>query len=306
MSYTSGTAMDQRGLRDVERWRDKIEVRLDNRQVFFLFFGSALVACLLFVLGVIVGKRLESRGRAVAPEVEDPLALLDKVASTPRTTQAPAVTFPQALFGKNAAGPAKKVETKLVVPAPVESGKVEGKSEGKIEAKTTEPVAAPAPGKPMVGKALAKVDQPSEASKPAEKPVASKPAPVASAPAPAEAPKPVVPSKPAVVAAPAVKIEDEASAAPKGPVPVVGAATDAAKGQGRYTLQLSSFQDRAEAEAFAGKVGADKTFITVSEIPGKGTWYRVRVGDFASQKEAMAGKLAFEKKHGVIAYVTQR
>src|SRR5512138_714742 len=127
MSYTSGTAMDQRALRDVERWRDKIEVRLDNRQVFFLFFGSALVACLLFVLGVIVGKRLESRGRAVAPEVEDPLALLDKVASAPRTTQAPAVTFPQALFGKNAAGPAKKVETKLPAPAPVESNKAEVK-----------------------------------------------------------------------------------------------------------------------------------------------------------------------------------
>lgn len=70
MGYTSGTAMEDRGLRDIERWRDKIEVRLDNRQVFFLFFGSALVACMLFVLGVIVGKRLESRGRAVSPEIE--------------------------------------------------------------------------------------------------------------------------------------------------------------------------------------------------------------------------------------------
>jgi hypothetical protein len=98
MGYTSGTAMEDRGLRDIERWRDKIEVRLDNRQVFFLFFGSALVACMLFVLGVIVGKRLESRGRAVSPEIEDPLALLDKVATSPRSAQT-GVTFPQALFG---------------------------------------------------------------------------------------------------------------------------------------------------------------------------------------------------------------
>jgi DedD protein len=298
MSYTSGTAMDQRALRDVERWRDKIEVRLDNRQVFFLFFGSALVACLLFVLGVIVGKRLESRGRAVAPEVEDPLALLDKVASTPRTTQAPAMTFPQALFGKNAAGTAKKVETKLPAPALVESPK----AEGKLEAKTAEPVAAPVPAaKP--GKALAKVDKPTEASKPAEKPapVASKPA---EKPAPVESPKTAAPSKTPAAAVPAAKLDEPA--APKGPVPVVGAATDAAKGKGRFTLQLSSFQDRAEAEAFAAKVGAEKTFITVSEIPGKGTWYRVRVGDFATQKDAVAGKQAFEKKHNVIAYVTQR
>lgn len=291
MSYTSGTAMDQRALRDVERWRDKIEVRLDNRQVFFLFFGSALVACLLFVLGVIVGKRLESRGRAVAPEVEDPLALLDKVASTPRTTQTPAMTFPQALFGKNAAGAAKKVETKLAVPAPVES-----KGDVKVEAKVAEAVAAPA-AKPA-SKALAKVEQPAEASKPADKSVASKPAP-------GEAPKVAVAGK-APVAAPAAKIEEAASVAPKGPVPVVGAATDAVKGKGRFTLQLSSFQDRAEAEAFAAKVGAERTFITVSDIPGKGTWYRVRVGDFATQKDALAGKLAFEKKYNVIAYVTQR
>src|SRR5690349_8978554 len=61
-------------------WREKIEVRLDNRQVFFLFFGSAVVACMLFVLGVIVGKRIESRGRAAAAEVVDPLAVLDRAA----------------------------------------------------------------------------------------------------------------------------------------------------------------------------------------------------------------------------------
>jgi septal ring-binding cell division protein DamX len=150
----------------------------------------------------------------------------------------------------------------------------------------------------MNGKALAKVDQPSEASNASDKPVASKRA---------EAPKPAAPSKtPAVAAAPAAKMEEAAPEAPKGPVPVVGAATDAVKGKGRFTLQLSSFQDKSEAEAFAAKVGAEKTFITVSEIPGKGTWYRVRVGDFATQKEAMAGKLAFEKKHSVIAYVTQK
>src|SRR5688500_19475745 len=89
MRYTSQAAMEQQGLRDVDRWKDKIEVRLDNRQVAFLFFGSALVACMLFILGVIVGKRLESRGRALAPEIEDPLALLDRVASTTKAPPAP-------------------------------------------------------------------------------------------------------------------------------------------------------------------------------------------------------------------------
>ncbi|HEY0713177.1 MAG TPA: hypothetical protein VGF45_10925, partial [Polyangia bacterium] len=73
---------EHRALRDLDRWKDKIEIRLDNRQVAFLFFGSALIACLLFILGVVVGKRLESRGHAMAPDIEDPLALLDRVAST--------------------------------------------------------------------------------------------------------------------------------------------------------------------------------------------------------------------------------
>src|SRR5438046_5564597 len=82
MRQTSQAASEQQGLRDVERWKEKIEIRLDNRQVAFLFFGSALIACLLFILGVIVGKRLESRGHALAPEIEDPLALLDRVASS--------------------------------------------------------------------------------------------------------------------------------------------------------------------------------------------------------------------------------
>src|SRR5882762_1820175 len=89
MRYTSDLGMNERSLRDVERWKDKIEVRLDNRQVFFLFFGSALVACLLFILGVMVGKRLESRGKAVAPEIEDPLTLLDKVAASPLAAAEP-------------------------------------------------------------------------------------------------------------------------------------------------------------------------------------------------------------------------
>src|SRR4051794_41277103 len=87
MRYTADAAMESQGLRDIDRWKDKIEVRLDNRQVAFLFFGSALVACMLFILGVMVGKRLESRGKAVAPEIEDPLALLDKVAAAPAAAE---------------------------------------------------------------------------------------------------------------------------------------------------------------------------------------------------------------------------
>src|SRR4051812_1093687 len=104
LRYTGEATMDATALRDVERdverWKDKVEVRLDNRQVFFLFFGSAMVACMLFVLGVIVGKRLESRGRAQAPMIEDPLAALDRFgverAGSPAAPST--LTFPRALL----------------------------------------------------------------------------------------------------------------------------------------------------------------------------------------------------------------
>jgi cell division protein FtsN len=305
--------MEQRGLRDVERWRDKIEVRLDNRQVFFLFFGSALVACLLFVLGVIVGKRLESRGRAVAPEVEDPLALLDKIATTPRPTQAPAMTFPQALFGgKNAQNGAKKADLTLVEPTASSKNEPGKAGEGARIGEPKQPLTTPekVASKPADGKLLAKLDnKPVGTGKSAE---AKAPATVGKAAAATVSSTsthtvPGVKTTPAPVASVSKTVAPPAASPAKTPVPVVGAAaTDSVKGKVRFTLQLSSFQDRGEAEAFAAKLGAEKTYITISQIPDKGTWYRVRVGDFATFKDAITGKLAFEKKHGVVAYVAQR
>ena len=282
--------MDDRGLRDIERWRDKIEVRLDNRQVFFLFFGSALVACMLFVLGVIVGKRLESRGRAVSPEIEDPLALLDKVATTPRPAQG-GVTFPQTLFGtstKSGNGAPDKHGKKNLLPA-TESDSEAAKTTSKpadagASAKSVAPTTESKPAKPDSKAVVAMVEpKPGEVSPAKGKSITTKP----SEAKPAEA-------KPA-----AVKEEKPA------PIPMVGASGES-KSKGRFALQLSSFQDKAEAEAFAQKFSNERPYMVVSEIPGKGTWYRVRVGDYASAKDAMAAKDSFEKKHSVIAYVAQK
>ena len=68
-------------------------------------------------------------------------------------------------------------------------------------------------------------------------------------------------------------------------------------------LQLSSFQDRAEADAFARRFAAQNAYVTSSEVPGKGTVYRVRVGSFSTMKEAATAKSSFEHDHNVIAYV---
>ena len=48
--------------RETELYKDKIEVSLDGRQIFYLFFGGAVIVGLVFVLGVMVGRRVEARG----------------------------------------------------------------------------------------------------------------------------------------------------------------------------------------------------------------------------------------------------
>jgi cell division septation protein DedD len=127
---------------------------------------------MLFVLGVIVGKRIESRGRAEAPEISDPLAVLDRAGQPkPAAGEAPReeLTFPKTL--------------------------IRGPSKGRAPA----PLAAHAPAAPAAPKAPA-------AAPKAPPPIAPKPvAPVAAkVPAPA-APKPAAPVavKPPPAAAPA-------------------------------------------------------------------------------------------------------
>jgi DedD protein len=120
--YTAVTSMDGPALeetdRNVERWREKIEVKLDNRQVFFLFFGSAVVACMLFVLGVMVGKRIESRGQAEAPVLQDPLAALDRAHQPPVGVAAPEpqLTFPSTLAGSAPKAKGSAVHAALAAP----------------------------------------------------------------------------------------------------------------------------------------------------------------------------------------------
>src|SRR3954464_4546978 len=66
----------------VDLYKDKIEVSLDGRQIFYLFFGGAVIVGMVFVLGVMVGRRVEARGHVERAHVQatvDPLAALDRL-----------------------------------------------------------------------------------------------------------------------------------------------------------------------------------------------------------------------------------
>ena len=64
-------------MKEMHKWKDKVELTLDNRQIFFLFFGVSVVGCFVFGLGMMVGRRIDFdvQGEGVA-QPQDSLALL--------------------------------------------------------------------------------------------------------------------------------------------------------------------------------------------------------------------------------------
>jgi cell division septation protein DedD len=301
-------------MRDLDRWKDKVELSLDGRQIFFLFFGTAVAACLVFVLGVLVGKRLEARALALAPApVEDPLAALDQLGDADEADDG--LTFHKTLTRDGARKPAKsdgkstvdgKAEAKLdgkssLEGKPASDGKAEAKLDGKAEGKPDAKAGNEAKGESN--------DKVADATKPEPSIVVSKPV---SLTAPA-AKQPALPSPSKVLAAAAHPVVSP-TVGKAGPLlagkPQVVTAQAAKKPDAtasHFTLQLSAFPEKSDAEEFMHKIQAAgyKPFLVASEIPGKGVFYRVRVGDYGTRQAAVDAKTEFERKQRMIAYVAK-
>jgi cell division protein FtsN len=85
--------------------------------------------------------------------------------------------------------------------------------------------------------------------------------------------------------------------APSGPAPVEAkvAATPtstpapprpASSGKGAWVVQVGSTQDRIEAERIAARFATRGARVVVADVPGKGRWYRVRLGSFETRETA--------------------
>jgi DedD protein len=74
---------------------------------------------------------------------------------------------------------------------------------------------------------------------------------------------------------------------------------------GGYQLQVSSFHTQAEAEAFAEQLRArgHRAYAVEARVPGRGTWYRVRIGPFATQHAVTQYRAAFEAREHVVPFV---
>jgi DedD protein len=77
--------------------------------------------------------------------------------------------------------------------------------------------------------------------------------------------------------------------------------------QGGYQLQVSSFRSQAEADQFALQLRArgHKAYVVEAHVEGRGTWYRVRIGPFASQQLAASYRAGFEGRENVVPFIVQ-
>lgn len=126
--------------------------------------------------------------------------------------------------------------------------------------------------------------------KPAQKPAPQPKKPEPPKPAPAASPKPAPSVPPTVAAKPALQPKPEATRAP---------AT-----KGRFTIQVGSFKEAVSANALVSQLRSKglSAYQLRTEVPGKGTWYRVRVGAFDSRSDAESSlaKLNGDKIKGMI------
>lgn len=76
---------------------------------------------------------------------------------------------------------------------------------------------------------------------------------------------------------------------------------------GGYALQASSFRTEPEAEAFAVALRrrGHHAYVEQAVLPNHGTWYRVRVGPFATQRQATLYRAEFERKERIVPFLVE-
>jgi cell division septation protein DedD len=105
-------------MREMHKWKDKLELSLDNRQIFFGFFGLSVVGCFVFAMGVMVGRRVDFGPQGEVAALSDTSLELLKDATA--EAAASELSFPQGLKAAPppAAPPAGEETPAAAGPAP--------------------------------------------------------------------------------------------------------------------------------------------------------------------------------------------
>jgi cell division septation protein DedD len=152
-----------------------------------------------------------------------------------------------------------------------------------LDAPSPRPDAGEAPPRLSYHEALTK-DRPAEPPPPSPRPpaLAAQPPPAAPVVPPSARPEAPAPAEAPVRAAPA------ASAAP----------------EGAFAIQVGASQDRAEADRIAGKFRGHHPRVVEAVVPGKGRWYRVKVGTFETRDQAERFLRDLARETGANGFVT--
>ncbi|HYN63081.1 MAG TPA: SPOR domain-containing protein, partial [Candidatus Limnocylindrales bacterium] len=284
------------------------EIQLNGKQLVFLFMSATVVAVVIFLCGVIVGRGVPTRTVASIDAPEH--AALDPTASVQQAPAAQAVastgnalataqetlTYPGLLEDPNP--PAETlnppVEPAAAVPQPVVAPRP-----APVAAKPA--IVQPAPvagGLPPSREASADRGQASGQPR-VNAPVAAAPKPAAVRPAPvALAPKPVLlappPPAPAVAPRPVAAAPVPAPATTPPVTPAVAGTLAEPAGTG-FVVQVAAVRQRAEADTIARRLSTKgyPAFVTTA-----GANFRVRVGKYTDRREAesIAGRLEKEER----------
>ncbi|MCX8042874.1 MAG: SPOR domain-containing protein [Desulfobacterota bacterium] len=75
-----------------------------------------------------------------------------------------------------------------------------------------------------------------------------------------------------------------------------------------YTIQLGSFQNAAVAKAFLESLTTKgyPAYMLQTDVEGKGTVYRIRIGKFSTMEEAQTMARELEKKESISAFITSK
>lgn len=97
------------------------------------------------------------------------------------------------------------------------------------------------------------------------------------------------PQKPKVISKPTVRAINAKAASPVyADANLENSTNSPALAKGRYTIQIASFPEQGAAMQMESNLKAKTypAYVQKTDIPGKGTWYRVRVGKFETKSEA--------------------
>lgn len=241
-----------------------VEVSLDGRQVAGIVGGALVLLAIVFALGVGFGRQLAPA--APAPVAAD-LAKLDAPPPLPKVAPTPDTSFAfhEELKKAEPLHAVAPPAPKPVEPKPVEPKPVEPKPEPAAPALQPQAFAALVPPPPPA---------PEVPGNTAEKPV----------PPPAPAPAAEPGKKPAAPPPEPAKKPAEA---------------------GQWTVQFGSSSQRADADRLAAMLldYGYAPFVAVADLPGKGRYYRVRVGRFASKEQAEKLRAEAQQKHRMAGVV---